>query len=211
MPSPHDGQPSETEATTGQDSVSPGDPTPRRERSRKAKSPLREWVETIVLALIVALLIREFLLQVYKVQGESMEPTLHTEERVLVNKMIYRLRSPHPGEIIVLRDPMDNRRELIKRIIAVEGETIEVRQGQVFVEGQPLEEPYKAQGAYDYGPMQVPAGHVFVMGDNRLASMDSRWLGPIPLTVVQGRAFFRFWPPAAFAVGPLSEPRKIAD
>lgn len=191
MTSPHEGQ----------------DPQP----SRKPKHPMREWLETVALALVIALLIRGFLVQVYKVEGRSMEQTLHEPERVMVNKLVYRFRGPQPGEIIVLKDPTDRSRELIKRVIAVEGETIEVRQGEVYVNGQPVAEPYKQPGVYDSEPVKVPPGHVYVMGDNRMASMDSRWLGPIPLEVVQGKAFFRFWPPAAFGTDPFSTRRSSSE
>ncbi len=180
----------------------------------EGKSVVREWLETVVIALLFALLIRGFVVQVYLVEGESMEPTLHTAERLLVNKFIYHFRDPRPGEIIVLEDPGKPQRELIKRVIAVAGETVEVRDGVAYVNGRPLDEPYKNDVFTHYpdtAPVTVPEGHVFVMGDNRGRSFDSRAIGPIPLDKVDGVAFFMFWPPDRFGDGPLYHPRQFAD
>jgi signal peptidase I len=174
------------------------------------KSAAREWLETIIIALLVALLIRGFVVQVYMVEGESMEPSLHTAERLLVNKFLYRFRPPQPGEIVVLQDPGQPTRELIKRVVAVAGETVEVRRSVVYVNGKALNEPYKNTEFTQYAdspPVQVPAGNIFVMGDNRGRSFDSRMIGPIPLNKVDGKAFFMFWPMDRFAKGPLDRGR----
>lgn len=176
------------------------------------KSVVREWLETIVVALLVALLIRGFVLQVYLVEGESMEPTLHTEERLLVNKFIYRFREPRAGEIIVLQDPGKPSRELIKRVVAVGGETVQVTKGIVYINGAPLQEPYKNDLFTQYSdspPVLVPEGAVYVMGDNRGRSFDSRNIGPVELGKVDGKAFFMFWPPGRFNSGPLDYPRDV--
>jgi signal peptidase I len=175
-----------------------------------AKSVVREWLETIVVALLVALLIRGFVLQVYLVEGESMEPTLHSAERLLVNKFIYRFREPRAGEIIVLQDPGKPSRELIKRVVAVGGETVQVTKGIVYINGAPLQEPYKNDMFTQYSdspPVLVPDDTVYVMGDNRGRSFDSRNIGPIELGKVDGKAFFMFWPPGRFSSGPLDYPR----
>jgi signal peptidase I len=174
------------------------------------KSAVREWVETLVIALAVALLIRAFVVQVYMVEGPSMEPTLHTAERVLVNKFVYRFRGPRPGEIIVLQDPNRPDRELIKRVIATGGETIEVKKSVVYVDGKPLKEPVintVVTRPEDVPPQQVPKGYIFVMGDNRSWSFDSRAIGPIAVDKVDGKAFFMFWPVDRFGYGPLDQPR----
>lgn len=174
------------------------------------KGAAREWLETVIIALAVALLIRAFVVQVYLVEGESMQPTLHTAERLLVNKLVYRFRSPSPGEIVVLQNPGQPVQELIKRVIAVEGETVEVRGGTVYVNGKPLREPYKNAlfNQYPNTPRStVPSGHVYVMGDNRGRSMDSRMIGPVPLSRVEGKAFFRFWPPSKARLSGLEHPR----
>ncbi len=175
-----------------------------------AKNNLREWLETVVIALAVALLIRAFVVQVYLVEGESMEPTLHTAERLMVNKFIYRLRPPAPGEVVVLQDPAQPRRELIKRVIAVAGETIEVKKGVVYINGKPIKEPFKNNTFTtneNFPPFTVPEGKIFVMGDNRGRSLDSRMIGAIPLKKVEGEAFFLFWPPNRFWAGGLDHPR----
>lgn len=176
------------------------------------KSPLREWAETLAVAVVVALLIRGFVVQVYLVEGVSMEPTLHSSERLLVNKFIYRFRDPAPGEIVVLQDPTQGR-ELIKRVIAVAGETVEVRSGVVYVDGRPLDEPYKNTLYTQYAdtpPVLVPEGTIYVMGDNRGRSYDSRMMGPVSIDNVDGKAFFMFWPLNRFAAGPLDHPRTFA-
>lgn len=178
------------------------------------KSAMREWLETIVIALLVALAIRAFVVQVYKVEGESMEPTLHTDERLLVNKFVYRIRGPQPGEIVVLQDPGRPQRELIKRVIAVAGEKVEVKKGVVYVNGKPLKEPYKNTVFTTYPDtpeVEVPADHIYVMGDNRGRSFDSRMIGPIHTKQVDGKAFFMFWPPARFGDGPLDQARTFDE
>lgn len=179
---------------------------------KSRRSPLLEWIETLVIALLVALLVRSFVVQVYLVEGESMEPTLYTNERLLVNKLVYRFRDPLPGEIVVLRSPTQGR-DLIKRVVAVAGETVEVRNGVVYINGEPLEEPYKNTLYTDYpdtSPVVVPEGTVYVMGDNRGRSYDSRMMGPVDVDLVEGKAFFMFWPPSHFGDGPLEYPRTYA-
>lgn len=180
--------------------------------AKPGKSAAREWAETLIIALAVALLIRTFVVQVYLVEGPSMEPTLYTNERVFVNKLLYRMREPKPGEIIVLQDPNQPQRELIKRVIAVAGETIEIKKGIVYVNGQALKEPFintAIKSTNDMPALSVPAGNVFVMGDNRAMSFDSRAIGPIAVKKIDGKAFFMFWPIDRFAYGPLAQPRTI--
>lgn len=178
---------------------------------KPGKSAAREWLETIVIALVVALLIRTFVVQVYVVDGESMEPTLHTGERFLVNKFIFHFRNPKPGEIVVLNDPGKPTRELIKRVVAVAGETVEVRQGVAYVDGHPLNEPYvnRLYPIGDSAPTKVPPGTIYVMGDNRGRSFDSRSIGPILLSKVEGEAFFMIWPADRFAGVSFYTPREM--
>lgn len=181
------------------------------EPKKPGKSSAREWAETLVVALLVALVIRTFVVQVYLVEGPSMEPTLHTNERVFVNKLLYRFREPKPGEIIVLQDPNRPQRELIKRVIAVAGETIEIKKGIVYVNGQALKEPYintAIKSTTDMQPLVVPDKQVFVMGDNRGMSFDSRAIGPVVVSKIDGKAFFMFWPVDKFGYGPLDQPRQ---
>lgn len=161
----------------------------------KRKSPLRELIETLVLALAVALLIRSFVVEVYRVDGSSMENTLHSEERVLVNKFIYHLRQPQPGEVIVFRYPRQPEREFIKRVVAVAGDTVELQDGQVLVNGQVYPEASTVRmTTADFAPYTVPADAVFVLGDNRNNSEDSRIFGKVPLENIRGKAMARIWP-----------------
>lgn len=180
-----------------------------------AKSALRETLETVVVALLIALVIRSFLVQLYVVDGESMYPTLHHGDRLLVNKIVYRLGDPKPGEIVVVEDPANPRRQLIKRVVAIGGETIEIRNRVLFVDGKPLEEDYTNPVSvhfHDVRPFTVPEGYIYVMGDNRGGSLDSRVLGPIQVDKVEGKAFFLFWPPDRMgAHGPLNEPRTYME
>lgn len=207
-------QPEMTMAATADEAGETPPPAdePKEEPKKPGKSAVREWAETLVVALLVALVIRSFVVQVYLVEGPSMEPTLHTFERVFVNKLVYRFRAPRPGEIIVLQDPARPQRELIKRVIAVEGETIEIKQGIVYINGQALKEPFTNTAIKSNTNMEaqpVPQGHVFVMGDNRGMSFDSRNIGPIAVSKIDGKAFFMFWPIDKFAYGPLDQPRQI--
>lgn len=206
-------QPEDAPGSEPQPDVASGnDPAPVTSPAPKlpGKSVAREWLETIIVALLVALVIRAFVVQVYLVDGASMEPTLHTAERLLVNKFVYRFRLPAAGEIVVLQDPGTPTCELIKRVVAVAGETVEVKQGVVYVNGQALHEPFKnvdfALGP-DAGPQVVPPNNIFVMGDNRARSLDSTAIGMIPREKVDGKAVFMFWPLPRFAAGPLEYSR----
>lgn len=165
--------------------------------AKPAKSALREMAETVVVALLLALFIRTFLVQQYVVDGASMYPTLHDGDRLLVNKLVYRLRSPQPGDVIVVTDTSVKGRQLIKRVVAVAGETVEVRDQHLLVNGKPVQESFTNPTTprfRDEEPTSVPPGTIFVMGDNRGGSLDSRSLGPIALSQVQGKAAFLFWP-----------------
>jgi signal peptidase I len=156
---------------------------------------LVELGETVLPAIVIAVLINLFLAQATRVYGSSMEPNLHTDQRLVVEKVTYRLHSPRRGDVVVIRMPERGPELLIKRVIGLSGETIEVREGTVYINGQPLEEAYlvrKTTGTY--GPSTVPEGHVFVMGDNRGASNDSRIFGAVPLERVVGRAWVSYWP-----------------
>ncbi|MCM3078860.1 signal peptidase I [Brevibacillus invocatus] len=172
--------------------------------SRAKKNESWEWIKALVIAILLALLIRTFLFAPFIVQGASMETTLHNNEKLVVNKAIYLIQDPKPGEIIVFH--ADETRDYIKRVIAVAGDRVEVKDDQLLVNGKIVEEPYlerkeeraKEQGelrfTHDFPPVEVPEGHLFVMGDNRLNSEDSRVIGPIATSTVVGRAEFTFWP-----------------
>lgn len=161
----------------------------------------REVAETVVPAIIIALLIHVFLAQATRVYGQSMEPNLHTDMRLVVEKLSYRLHAPERGDIVVLR-LRPGEELLIKRVIGLPGEEVAIHDDQVFIDGQPLDEPYldqKTRG--NLAPRVVPPLHLFVMGDNRRASNDSRSFGPVHLDSILGRAWFAYWPPPD--VGPV--------
>ena len=178
-------------------------------------------------ALAITLVVKAFLAQAFFIPSASMEPQLREGDRVVVSRTAYRLHDPRRGDIIVfpspavpaeqeglverlvhdvlesvaLRDPGE--RELIKRIIGLPGETIEGRGGHVMIGGRPLVEPYLAStvATSDFGPIEIPAGYVFVMGDNRSNSHDSRFsdIGPLDVDTIVGRAIARVWPPTRTA------------
>lgn len=186
----------------------PARPTRRGGMSPAARAFV-DWVVVVGVALFVAIMVRTFLLAHFVVEGESMLSTLHTGDRVFVNKLSYRLHDPNRGDVVVLHEITGaSERDLIKRVIALEGESIEIRNCIVYVDENPsdtepgkrLVEPYLDPIVVDstawceYGPTTVPDEHVFVMGDNRPGSSDSRVLGPIATDDIVGRAFVVFWP-----------------
>jgi len=155
---------------------------------------LREALETILPAILIAVLINLFLAQPTRVHGQSMEPSLHTDQRLVVEKVSYRLHGPRRGDVVVFSVPQSEEL-LIKRVIGLPGETVEIRGGQVYVDGTPLDEPYLTQETRGrFGPVTVPPLHVFVLGDNRSFSNDSRAFGVVSIENVLGRAWFSYWP-----------------
>jgi signal peptidase I len=172
--------------------------------ARRRARGLIDWIVVIGVALLVAFLVRTFVLAHFVVDGHSMDTTLHDGDRVFVNKLSYRLHEPNRGDVVVLHEINGaSERDLIKRVIALEGETIEVRNCVVLIDGMELLEPYldpqvvtPGNCGGDYGPTDVPDDHVFVMGDNRAGSQDSRSenVGPIDEDEIVGRAFVVFWP-----------------
>jgi signal peptidase I len=157
---------------------------------------LREVAETVIPAVAIALVINLFLAQATQVLGQSMEPNLHSAQRVVVEKVTYRFfHGPRRGDIVVIDLP-EQPEMLIKRVVGLPGETLEVRNGQVYLEGEQLDEPWavKPGSRHSYGPQVIPPLHVFVLGDNRGASNDSRSFGPVPIEHVVGQAWFSYWP-----------------
>ena len=158
---------------------------------------VKDWLISIVVAVVLAFLIRQFVVELYIVDGPSMRPTLQSQQRLVVNKFIYRFRAPEKGEILVFQYPRDPSRDFIKRVIAVPGDTVEIKDGRVLVNDQVLSEDYileKTRG--DYPKSSVPYGTVFVMGDNRNNSEDSRFadVGFVPDALIKGKAVLVFWP-----------------
>jgi signal peptidase I len=166
---------------------------------RSTLNVMRQWLvelgETVLPAIVIAVLINLFLAQATRVYGSSMEPNLHTDQRLVVEKVTYRLHGPSRGDVVVLRMPDRGPELLIKRVVGLPDEIVEIRNGTVYVDHQPLDEPYTVRSTGStYGPTLVPEGHVFVMGDNRGASNDSRVFGPVPMDRIVGRAWISYWP-----------------
>ena len=172
-------------------------------RKRSGTRQILEWLILIAAALALALLIKAFLFQAFYIPSESMVPTLQKNDRVLVNKLSYKLHDVHRGDIVVFKAPPgqeDNIKDLVKRVIGLPGDTIEFRNGAVWVNGKQLDEGYLPDGTLTTqscgvdAQVTVPAKHYWMMGDNRTASKDSRCFGAIPEGDIVGRVFFKMWP-----------------
>ena len=189
-------------ATEGEDDDTASEPEQQTDVAARRRRALLDWVIVIAVALLVAFLVRTFVLAHFVVDGTSMSTTLHDGDRVFVNKLSYRLHDPRRGDVVVLHEIRGTTdRDLIKRVIALPGETIEVRNCEVTIDGKKLDEPYldpqvvtPGNCGGDTPPTPVPDNNVFVMGDNRGGSLDSRALGPINEGDLVGRAFVVFWP-----------------
>lgn len=185
---------------------------------------LRDWVISILIAVIVAFVVREYVFTLVKVQGQSMEPSLHNNDRLYVNRFFY---TPHKGDVVIFTPATDPERPYVKRVIATEGDTvyIDFRTGKVYVNDQLLEEEYIYEETREIGnyiadliqkgqyskndPIIIQPGYIFVLGDNRNNSKDSRHLGPVPIDEVMGGAVFRFWP--VNNIGTVHQEAEIAD
>jgi signal peptidase I len=185
-------------------SEKPGAPVPPPAKSRTRRTII-EWGAILAFAVLAAVVLRAFVVQPYFIPSGSMEPTLKVGDKVLVNKLSYHLHGIHRGDVVVFKRPpwdvdtANNVTDLIKRVVGLPGETISASSGHVLINGQVLKEPWLAKGATSYtanfGPVHIPAGRYFVMGDNRPDSSDSRFvLGPIPSSLIVGRAFIIVWP-----------------
>ena len=189
----------------------------RADLNAKQRSQMRavwEWVFVVVIAIGAAMFIRVFLFQQYYIDGPSMQTTLMPQDRVLVNKMSYKLHDVHRGDVIVF-DRVTNEvqhDDLIKRVLGLPGEALEIRSCVVYIDGVQVEEPYlnleqtsqiepsaRCGSHTDMAPVVIPENMVFVMGDNRVQSFDSRDFGPIDIDKVRGRAFVVIWPASAWA------------
>jgi signal peptidase I len=164
-----------------------------------------EWLAIVAGALVTAMLVKALLLQAFVIPSRSMEPTLDVGDRVLVFKQSYSLGEVGRGDVIVFSRPAElrigsERSDLIKRVIGLPGDVVEAREGRLLVNGAPLDEPWLADGARtdDFGPVTVPEGRLWVMGDNRGNSQDSRYFGFLDLDTIRGEAFLRWWPLARF-------------
>lgn len=181
-----------------------------RQPAKKQKNELVEWLKALLIALVLVILIRWLLFKPFIVQGPSMEPNFISGQKLIVNEILYDIRKPERGEVIVFHVPSEGR-DFIKRVIAVEGDTVKVEGDTVLVNGEPVDEKY-IQEAIEQAHAEnrlynntdfpnsfvregvVPEGHVFVMGDNRSNSTDSRMIGYVPFGDIIGRADVIFWP-----------------
>ena len=179
------------------------------------KSVFREYVESVVIAVLLALAVRTFFVQAFKIPTGSMRPTLLEGDRILVDKVSYgvripftawrlpQIRPPQPGDLVVFRSLDDPRRDFIKRLVAKGGDTVEIRDFRLWINGKPVSDPaifqeitYYNRGNFGEAgkPVKVPEGHYFFLGDNSASSRDSRYWGFLPEGKVIGRAFLIYWP-----------------
>lgn len=188
---------------------------PSKEKLKK-KSVFREYAEAAVIAVILALFIRTFVVQAFKIPSGSMEPTLLVGDHILVNKFIYGVKipfinntlipisEPKRDDIIVFIFPVDKSKDFIKRVIGLPGDEIEIIGNKILINGEPFDDKHGFYSDSDeksaqslnkahFGPISVPENHLFVMGDNRLHSYDSRFWGFVPLKSVKGKAFIIYW------------------
>jgi signal peptidase I len=184
--------------------------------NKKRKSTFREYAEAIVVALVLALIIRTFVVQAFKIPSGSMEPTLEIGDHILVNKFIYGTKipftslnllpwkDPERGDVIVFIYPLEPDKDFIKRVIAVAGDSVRIVNKKVYINGAEVPDPHavykddtilrgEAQKRDNFGPVTVPPGNLFVLGDNRDRSLDSRFWGFVPLKDVKGKAFIIYW------------------
>jgi signal peptidase I len=166
-------------------------------RLAQVKEELVAWAKTLVSAAVYAVLIVTFGFQVARVEGQSMAPTLEDQDRLIVNKLVYRIGEPRRGDIVMLYYPLNPEKSFVKRVIAEEGDTVRIVDGQVYVNDVPLQDDYvpaEFRSHDDWGPQVIPEGYDFVMGDHRNNSSDSRHWGMVPKKYIIGKVQVRWWP-----------------
>jgi signal peptidase I len=166
-------------------------------RLAQVKEELVAWVKTLVSAAVYAILIVTFGFQVARVEGQSMAPTLEDQDRLIVNKLVYRIGEPRRGDIVMLYYPLNPEKSFVKRVIAEEGDTVRIVDGRVYVNDIPLKDDYvpsEYRSHDDWGPQVIPEGYYFVMGDHRNNSSDSRHWGMVPKKYIIGKVQLRWWP-----------------
>jgi signal peptidase I len=170
-------------------------------------SLLRSWALDLLMAFGLAMVVIIFLYQPVKVEGTSMAPLLDDHERIFINKFVYRFEPIQRGDVVVFWYPQDRTKSFIKRVVGLPGETVEIRKGNVYINGKLLDEPYlpaQFADASSHAPVVVPEGHCFVMGDHRNSSNDSRVFGCVPLRAIYGKAVFSYWPVSRFGAIPAA-------
>lgn len=203
-----------TRAVSKERSMMMAKPEPATSQEKSQRTIFQEYSEAFVVAIILAILIRALLVQAFKIPSGSMEPTLLIGDHILVNKLLYGIRipftnarwpqfkKPERGDVIVFVYPGDRTKDFIKRVIAVGGDTVEIRNKKIFINGQQVPDPRAHFGPCpggggptvdDMSPFKVPDGHLFVMGDNRNCSHDSRFWGFVPVDDVKGEAFLIYY------------------
>lgn len=158
---------------------------------------LHSWVRDLCISVLISLFIILFVYQPVKVEGGSMEPGLEDQERIFINKLAYRLENIERGDVIVFRYPRDTRKNFIKRVIGLPGDRVRVTDGHVYLNGRLVPEPYVPEEYLDsrsYPEVRVPSDCYYVLGDHRSMSDDSRDFGPVPRTLIYGKAVFGYWP-----------------
>ena len=172
------------------------------DRRANIRGILREIAETAVLTLVIFLLVR-MAFQNFRIEGHSMEPNLHHGQFLIINKLVYYLHSPERGDVVVFHSPQNPRKDFIKRVVGLPGEEVEIREGQVFINGVRLEETYLAQpGTRSWGPEVVGEFEYCVLGDNRNNSSDSRSWGMLDGDAIIGKALISYWPPQDWGIVP---------
>ena len=161
------------------------------------RNEIRVWTRDLLIAIGLALVIIVFLYQPVKVEGTSMAPLLSDQERIFINKFVYRFEPIERGDVVVFWYPLDRSKSFIKRVVGLPGETVEIRQGALYVDGRNIPEPYvpaQYEDLSDFALVRVPKDSYFVMGDHRISSNDSRVFGPVESRFIYGRAVFAYWP-----------------
>lgn len=156
---------------------------------------LRDWFKDFLRALVFFLVLQTYVVQGFVIEGACMEPELHSREKIIVNKMVYRLQEPQVGEVVVFTYPLEPGKDFIKRVVGVPGDIIEIKDGYLYRNNRKMEEPFVKEYVFgSFGPQRIPADKLCVMGDNRNNSHDSRSWGLLDRKMVKGRAEFKFWP-----------------
>jgi signal peptidase I len=171
--------------------------TPEGSGLPQLRRELRSWTRDLAVFLGLILVIIIFLYQPVKVEGTSMTPLLSDQERIFINKFVYRFEPIERGDVVVFWYPLDRSKSFNKRVVGLPGETLEMRDGRLYVDGKELKELYIPPSDLDgssYGPIKIPEGNYFVMGDHRDSSNDSRVFGPVGRPFIYGKAVFAYWP-----------------
>jgi signal peptidase I len=175
----------------------PASAPPAPSTAHSLRTEIRVWTRDLLIAIGLALVIIVFLYQPVKVEGTSMAPLLSDQERIFINKFVYRFEPIQRRDVVVFWYPLDRSKSFIKRVIGLPGEKVEIRQGIVYVNGRAIQEPYvppQYEDLSDFGPIRVPRDSYFVMGDHRISSNDSRVFGSVESSFIYGRAVFAYWP-----------------